>query len=575
MNRNLSFFAILIAILFIASCSDGSKTISEIKLIPVKNGKDFQYIDMEGKIVINPQFSEATIFRNGLALVKSSGEEPQWGFISEDGKYAITPKYKSATVFNEDLAWVVSENAPPAAINSKGEIKFSLQNAEKVINFSESLAAFSIIDSSGEKWGFVNKEGKVVINPQFNKTGRFSEGRCAVENNEGKWGFIDKEGKITINYQFTKTGERFINSKAVVYLEDKAGVIDETGKFVINPQFSSISCDGENYLIEQDQKWGWCDKDGKIIINPQFGKAFPFTGNKLAAVQSGKSWGYIDIEGKIIINPQFDMALPYNGKLAVVLSSGKVGFIDAEGKYLINPQFDDVSSDLVTYLFTGWSEYESVVTDFFNVGAIVNRININAPEGLLLSSKLSDVISFIKKRENSKNSSASSEEKAAYEAEMAAAAAAAEAAAVAGYSNESVSNDYAYKFNSYSNQHELFSNERITNDARVSFYVVANAYMEIPNGWYTQMVFNPDAGVQGYVYAISLSGKGYGKEKDVKDAIEKNLIGYKKDETLSTEEMNIFKNKNQTIKSYINGSQIIIAIISNQNETVQNDEYGD
>ena len=93
MKSTLHLFAILIAIFFISSCSDGGssdggKSISEIKLIPVKNGKEFQYIDKEGKIVINPQFSEATIFRNDLALVKTSGDEPKWGFISEDGKYA-------------------------------------------------------------------------------------------------------------------------------------------------------------------------------------------------------------------------------------------------------------------------------------------------------------------------------------------------------------------------------------------------------------------------------------------------------------------------------------------------------
>ena len=531
MKITLQFIAILIAFSSLSSCGGGGKNVSEIKLIPVKSGKDFQYIDKEGKIVINPQFSEATIFRNGLALVKTSGDEPKWGFISEDGKYAITANYKSATVFSDDLAWVVSDNAPPSAINNKGEIKFSLQNAETVKIFTEGLAAFSIIDSSGEKWGFVNKEGKVAINPQFKKCGRFSEGKCAVENNEGKWGFIDKEGKIIINYQFTKTGERFINSKSVVYLEDKAGVIDESGKFLINPQFSSVSNDGENYLIEQDEKWGWCDKNGKIIINPQFSKAFPFLGNKLAAVQSGKSWGYIDVDGKIIINPQFDIAYPYNGNLALVLSSGKVGFINAEGKYLVNPQFEDASTDILPYLWGGWSAFEFVTTDFFNITAIVNRINIKAPEGLSLTSKLSDVVAKLKITEN--------------------------------------------EFSQYSTDHMVIKNEKITNDASVSFYLLASAFKDVPDGWYSKKVFDLDAVVQGYAYAISLSGKGSGKEKDVKDAIEKAFVGYKKDEVESTEEISIFKNEKQTIKTFIQNSLIFFVITSNINETVQNEENGD
>jgi len=543
MKSTLQFIAILLATTFLSSCGNGGKSVSEVKLIPVKSGNDFQYIDKEGKIVINPQFSEATIFRNGLALVKTSGDKPKWGFISEDGKFAITANYKYATVFSDDLAWVVAENAPPTAINSKGEIKVTLQDAETVKIFKEGLSAFSIVDSSGVKWGFVDKEGKIKINPQFSNTGNFANGKCAVANSDGKWGYIDKEGKMLINYQFEKAKE-FVDGKAIVVSGDKTGLIDEAGKYLINPQFSDMVDDGAKYLIEQDRKWGWCDKEGKIIINPQFGEAFPFMGNDLAAVQSGKSWGYIDIDGKIVINPQFDMALPYNGKLALVVSSRKVGFIDAEGKYIINPQFEgpgiwpgyDVSRDLVLYMLNGSSEFESVETDFFNITSIVSRININTPEGLSLSSKLSDVIAKLKITENE-------------------------------FSKYSTEHDASVSF------YMVINNEKITNDASVSFYVIASAFKDIPDGWYSKKVFNLDAVAQGYAYVINLSGKGYGKEKDVKDAIEKTFAGYNKDDTQSTEEISIFKNEKQTIKSFIKNSQIIIVITNNINETAQNEEY--
>jgi len=46
---------------------------SPISLFPVRNGANFQYIDKEGKIVINPQFSSATLFKNGIALGRSPG----------------------------------------------------------------------------------------------------------------------------------------------------------------------------------------------------------------------------------------------------------------------------------------------------------------------------------------------------------------------------------------------------------------------------------------------------------------------------------------------------------------------
>src|SRR3990170_1437960 len=56
------------------------------------------------------------------------------------------------------------------------------------------------IEQNG-KWGFIDKTGKYVINPQFDYVFSFSEGLARVRLG-GKWGFIDKTGKYVINPQF-------------------------------------------------------------------------------------------------------------------------------------------------------------------------------------------------------------------------------------------------------------------------------------------------------------------------------------------------------------------------------------
>lgn len=67
----------------------------------------------------------------------------------------------------------------------------------------------------GGKWGFIDKSGKLVINPQFDNTGMFSEGlgnvcvgKCGTfgdKPDESKWGFIDAAGKYVVNpaYDFS------------------------------------------------------------------------------------------------------------------------------------------------------------------------------------------------------------------------------------------------------------------------------------------------------------------------------------------------------------------------------------
>jgi len=195
-------FAILIGAIFLTSCDNKGGDVAEIKLIPVKNGEEFQYIDRDGKTAINPQFKSATTFRNGLALVQTIGDEPKWGFISEEGNFTIPPNYNYATVFSENLAYVVADNTAPMAINSKGEIAFTLQNAELARIFMGGLSAFSIYDStSGDgqstfKWGFVDKQGKISINPQFTNTRFFSDGKCAVQIQIMNGAISTRKGKL-------------------------------------------------------------------------------------------------------------------------------------------------------------------------------------------------------------------------------------------------------------------------------------------------------------------------------------------------------------------------------------------
>jgi hypothetical protein len=515
MKKLSGIVAVVLLSALLVSCGLGGG--KEISLFPVENGDEFQYIDKEGKIVINPQFSSATVFRDGMALVKSTGDKALWGFIDEEGKYVIQPTYKYATVFSEGLAWVVSENGAPTAIGSKGEVKITLQDAETVRIFQEGLAAFSVIENSKVKWGFVDKDGKVAISPQFYATGNFASGKCAVQNEDGKWGYIDSEGKIVISFQFD-AAEKFVNGQAAVEFDGKAGAIDEAGKYVINPQFDGIAEDGDLYLIEQGEKYGWASRDGKILINPQFGAAFTFSGNDIAPVQVGETWGYVDKEGKIKINPQFKVALPFVGGVAAVLSGEKVGFIDAEGKYLINPQYDGISEDMLNYIINGGSTYESIETDFFNIAPIVERVNLNSPEGLTLSSTVGDVITKLNLTEE--------------------------------------------VFSEYTTQHTVLEAVSITNDASLDFSVWASSHNEVPDGWYTISVFNAAAPVQGYVYTFNLSGRGADKAENVVAALEKTMTGMQKDEIESAEEGYIvYKNATQNVYLQSNGSQVIVTIL--------------
>lgn len=362
----LIFSAFLAVISFLFYSCDSSTP--SIKTVPYKSGDMWGYIDKEGKILINPQFAEATVFIDGIALVRSA--DNKYGYIGEDGKYIINPTYKSALPFSEGIACVVPENGKPQFIDEKNNVKFTVNTGEYCGSFNEGLAPVKIED----KWCFIDKEGNIKINAQFDYVRLFSEGFAAVsttnkEKGETLWGFVNKKGEITINYQFKYVG-RFNDGLAVVSDGEKYGYIDKSGKYVINPQFEAAG-DFKNgmAIISQGSMYGYIDKEGKIIINPQFKNALNFSDdNDIALVWSsdGKA-GYIDKDGKYLINPQFEKGTNFYGDVAFVRSADKWGIIDKDGKYLVNPQFDKIDVDFERF------KYQTVESDYFDMAGIIQK----------------------------------------------------------------------------------------------------------------------------------------------------------------------------------------------------------
>jgi hypothetical protein len=359
MKKIISFLPLLFIVFISSSCNNKKEKIQEVKLIPVKTESGYQYINTKGEIIIPARFRQATVFREGAALVLPVEENPQWGYISENGEYIIHPQYQKATVFNEGLAWVILPNSAPQAINIEGKVEFTLPEANHVYIFKEHLAAFSTQDNNIEKWGFVDKKGKIRINPRFMDVMEFSEGLCAVKNDNQKWGYTDPTGNMAIKYQFDYAGS-FRNGKAIVQSGNKYGVINKKGEYILNPQFNEMGMDNDIFIIERNKQWGWVNKDGKDIIPPQFDGVFPFLDNEITSVRSGEYFGFINKKGQYVVNPQFNIALPFNGPIALVVDSGKTCFIDKTGKIIIEPCFQDFSFDYFLYVIDGSCQYESV-----------------------------------------------------------------------------------------------------------------------------------------------------------------------------------------------------------------------
>ncbi len=198
-----------------------------------------------------------------------------------------------------------------------------------------------------EKWGFLDQNGKLVIDVQFdNICPYFSEGLAAVESNK-KWGFIDKSGNYAIPPKF-EAACNFSEGLAFVKNGAKFGVIDKTGNYVIEPKFEEL---GEAIVLYREflpdrigfseglapvrlnGKYGFVDRKGQMRIKEQYDHAVSFDCGMAPVKKNGK-WGLIDKTGKLLLETEYDFILPSNQGIMPVSKEKKWGFVSSTGKLI-------------------------------------------------------------------------------------------------------------------------------------------------------------------------------------------------------------------------------------------------
>jgi len=246
------------------------------------------------------------------------------------------------------LAFVVSDDTVIVCINPKGETQFKLQQAYRAHGFSEGLAQFTDVQNYTN--GYVDKTGKVVIEPHFDSARPFHNGLAAVLVDD-KWGFVNQAGEIVIKPQFDFVRDFSENKAAVRKKGEKLfGFIDKTGKYIIEPQFNFAGnfSEGKATVLtgkEGEQQYGFINENGDMVIKPQFKDAWHFK-NGLARILFNDEYGLIDKTGKMIVSTKFKYISVFLGDIFLGQNAeGNWGIVD-ENCMIINPTFYDIANEL-------------------------------------------------------------------------------------------------------------------------------------------------------------------------------------------------------------------------------------
>ena len=169
--------------------------------------------------------------------------------------------------------------------------------AKQYDHVDECTCGLSLV-GKGNKHGFVDKNGKVVVPLIYDEALTFSDGLAAVMQNN-KWGYLDSTGKMVVELQYSEAMS-FHNGMAVVVKGGNYGFINEKGTVVIPFEFGGargFSADGLAPVMNAKGKWGYIDKKGKVVIPFKYGFADEFV-DGVARVMEGSEMIHIDVSGK-------------------------------------------------------------------------------------------------------------------------------------------------------------------------------------------------------------------------------------------------------------------------------------
>lgn len=268
-------------------------------------------------------------------------------------------------------------NNPENITFPEGKSSVMVQKDGKYYGYVKSIVQ-AIIDSNGNVVTFFDKK-------IFHLEG-FSEGVSAyIDKASRKFGYVDKKGNVVIQPQFNAAGP-FINGIAVVRKGKLKGVIDRSGNFIIQPAYQAL----HNFYHPQytfakkpgDRSYRILNRNGSVsravfsnsetsfiaYNNPWLTRQIFNSGR--VRYKSFNKYGYRDLKGNVAIKAIYDKASHFRHGLARV---GKKSSRSQPAKYgVINPAGKAVISLDHKYTSTPMQENYNA-TGRITIGAFKNK----------------------------------------------------------------------------------------------------------------------------------------------------------------------------------------------------------
>jgi len=339
----------------------------------INNKSRMGYIDIQGNILLDNGYYNATEFHEGLAAVCT--RDLKWFYINTDGNKQFGDYlFDMAFPFHEDIANVYYKENYYFLNKSTNTLTKIKSEYSPIIFFSE---GYIVATKKGEssRYTFLDKEGNEAFLDDFTFALPFSEGLAAVlvgDNTDSKLSYINTQGETVFTVdQFMD----FPNPNIHTFHEGIAGL--GNGKY-INTEGKVIIDITEKYGYEVSDQYSF--SDGLACVG--------------VLIDNTVQYGYINTSGDFVIEPQYEMGYSFSEGIAAVQKIKndsdyqQLIFINTDGNNIIS----NINGNAIYDIYTT-SEYYMPNYQFKNgICRIITRESTNSENKYLFINKKGNVI---------------------------------------------------------------------------------------------------------------------------------------------------------------------------------------
>lgn len=367
-------------------------------LVAAQLGELWGYLDRAGRWVIAPRFVQAGRFSEGLAAAAET--EGNVGYIDLRGRFVIAPQFEHGTWFSNGravvqrvvlpagetgeslpaplarLALIDTEGRQVAPINWHPELfgtDTDLSGAEHVLdNYPDYFGSGLLPSSRDGRWGYVDRDGKWTIEPQFDfavpfqhgvaMVYRFSRPGTIVETDDSfETGLIDARGRWLAEFTYERNAP-LGDGRFAATVNSRHGFRDADKRWILPPRLQALADQagplhgpgtfGDTGLypaaVLAPHQWSVLDARGRVTASGEFEWV-----EKLDSQAGGPDRFFVRQEGlygiadaglKLRVEPQYEEIEEGEDGLLEVKLNGRVGCIDVAGKMIVSPEFGAIEN---------------------------------------------------------------------------------------------------------------------------------------------------------------------------------------------------------------------------------------